>query len=308
MTTSTQVGTRTGERARDRSPVVVAVDGSDRNKAAVAWAATEAARLGTRLVLVTVVDDAVLPLPHFSVRGTEQQARSMLDAVAAEVGPVVGPENLDSQVLSGWPAEVLVSRFPEARLLVVGKRGLGAIPRLIVGSTSLAVAGRARVPVVVVPDEWHQVDHDHRPIVVGVDPYRPYERVVDVAIERAARFEVPLVAVHGWEIPTAGAWGATSMAGAATPAVAEWEEQAHDEFDRVLNAWRGRHPEVELSGVRSHLQPAMAVLDAAEKAQLVVLGRHVSHRLGGFAFGSVTRAVLHYAECPVLVVPTDNDA
>jgi nucleotide-binding universal stress UspA family protein len=48
----------------------------------------------------------------------------------------------------------------------------------------------------------------------------------------------------------------------------------------------------------------MAVLDAAEQAQLVVLGRHTDGRLGGFAFGSVTRAVLHYAECPVMVAPT----
>jgi hypothetical protein len=27
---------------------------------------------------------------------------------------------------------------------------------------------------------------------------------------------------------------------------------------------------------------------------------------GGFAFGSVARAVLHYAETPVLVVPADG--
>ena len=186
MMTTTQVGTRTGERARDRSPVVVAVDGSDRNKAAVAWAATEAARLGTRLVLVTVVDDAIVPLPRFSAHSAAQHARSMLDDVAADVVTVVGPDNLTSQVVSGYPEDVLVSRFPEARMLVVGKRGLGAIPRLLVGSTSLAVAGRAQVPVVVVPDEWHQPDHDGQPLVVGVDPYRPNAQVVDLACARAA--------------------------------------------------------------------------------------------------------------------------
>ncbi len=51
----------------------------------------------------------------------------------------------------------------------------------------------------------------------------------------------------------------------------------------------------------------MAVLDAAEQAQLVVLGRHKDSRFSGFGFGSVTRAVLHYTTCPVLVVPTDAD-
>lgn len=49
----------------------------------------------------------------------------------------------------------------------------------------------------------------------------------------------------------------------------------------------------------------MAVLDAAEHAQLVILGRQPDGKLGAFPFGSVTRAVRHYSECPVMVVPTE---
>ena len=38
----------------------------------------------------------------------------------------------------------------------------------------------------------------------------------------------------------------------------------------------------------------------------MLIGRHASSRFTGFVFGSVTRAVLHYATVPVLVVPTDE--
>ncbi|MGZ4704148.1 MAG: universal stress protein, partial [Acidimicrobiales bacterium] len=64
FTTGT-VETSTGPWARAHGPVVVAVDGSERNRAAVAWAATEAGRLGVQLVLVTAVDDSALPVPHW---------------------------------------------------------------------------------------------------------------------------------------------------------------------------------------------------------------------------------------------------
>jgi universal stress protein family protein len=50
---------------------------------------------------------------------------------------------------------------------------------------------------------------------------------------------------------------------------------------------------------------ADCLLGAASGAQLLVLGRHTgAHHLGGFAFGSTSRKVLHHARVPVAVVPT----
>lgn len=57
---------------------------------------------------------------------------------------------------------------------------------------------------------------------------------------------------------------------------------------------------------RSCGHPATAVLEAAAEAQLAVLSRHGAGILGGFAFGSVARAVLHHAETPVVVVPAGH--
>ncbi|MGZ4438399.1 MAG: universal stress protein [Nocardioides sp.] len=307
FTTGT-VETSTGPWARAHGPVVVAVDGSERNRAAVAWAATEAGRLGVQLVLVTAVDDSALPVPHWRLHDAAAHARTLLASVAEDVGPAVGgADNVSQQVVEGYPEDVLLSRFPDAGLIVVGKRGLGSMSRLLVGSTSLSVAGRSKVDVVVVPDGWRRTAHEHRPIVVGLDPYRPHEQLLDQAFRRAAALEVPVVVVDGWETPVSAAWGATAAAGVPMVPVADWEREAHAEADAVIAEWKHRYPEVEVRTLHAHTHPATAVLDAAEDAQLVLLGRHTEHRLAGFGFGSVTRAVLHYAECPVAVVPTDHD-
>lgn len=304
MTSENHSAAATGEWAETHKPIVVAVDGSERNRSAVTWAAGEAAAVGCKVVLVTVVEDHGVPIPHFSIRGQDEQVRDMLADVRHEVQHLVSEQDVDTHVVAGSPVEVLLDRSADARMLVVGKRGLGGFARLIVGSTSIAVAGRAKVPVTIVPDTWNQQDHRDAPVVIGIDPARPEHNPIHLAFSRAQRLGVPLVAVHGRETPTAYSWDAAAMAGA----INEWEQAANADFDAVLDLWRDRFADVDVEGVHSRNHPAMAVLEAAEHAQLVILGRHTDGRLGGFAFGSVTRAVLHYANCPVIVVPTEGSS
>ncbi len=291
--------TTTGEWPPRHSPVVVGVDGSKPNAAAVEWGAHEAAQTGADLVLVTALQLQQHRPPWYSVHDLEQRVDTMLAEVAEEVTGLPR-DRIRTETVDGPAVDALLGRGDEARLLVLGKRGLGAVTRLLVGSTSLAVAGRAAVPVAIVPEAWVENGHHRLPIVVGIDPYRPHQQVLRVAFRRAQRLDVPLVAVHGWEAPAGLLMDGPEVA----ESVAQWKSEARAEFDRLVGEWEGRFPHVRLSTVRSDLHPATAVLEAAGRAQLVVLGRHASSRFHGFAFGSVTRAVLHYSECPVLVVPT----
>lgn len=292
----------TGEWAQTHKPIVVAVDGSERNRSAVKWAAGEAAAVGCQVVLVTAVEDHPVHLPHFSVRGRDQQVRDMLADAREGVRHLVSEQSIDTYVDAGSPVEVLLRRSADARMLVVGKRGLGGFARLLVGSTSIAVAGRAKVPVAIVPDAWNQEEHKNAPVVLGIDPARPEHNPIHLAFSRAQRLGVPLIAVRGREVPTAYSWDAVAMA----TAISEWEQASDTEFGRIVDLWRDRFADVEVQAVHSPSHPAMAVLEAAENAQLVILGRHTDSKLGGFAFGSVTRAVLHYSTCPVIVVPTEE--
>jgi nucleotide-binding universal stress UspA family protein len=285
-----------GEWAGSHSPIVVAVDGSEGSRSALAWASREAVAAGADLRLLAVADAHALT-PPFPVRLGRSAAARVLDELLASLDGVVPREQVDSQLLEGETTSAILDHLDHARLLAVGKRGLGAIPRLLVGSTSLALAGRSPIPVAVVPTGWDCEAHDTEPVVVGIDPLRPHGRLLHLAFRRAQRLGVPLVVVHGWEAPSAPAWNDEPIDG--------WEREAHERFRASVEPWGKRFPEVDLRLSSSSHHPAIAVLDEAEKgAQLVILGRHAASRFTGFVFGSVTRAVLHYAAAPVLVVPT----
>ena len=288
-----------GEWTQSHSPIVVAVDGSEGSRGALGWAATEAAAAGADLRLVAVADETPLT-PRFPVRLNHAHAKKLLDELSASVTGVVPAEQVGSELFEGDATTSLLDHLDHGRMLVVGKRGLGVIPRMLVGSTSLALAGRAPVPVAVIPTGWQADAHTSEPVVVGVDPLRPSSRLLHLAFRRAERLGVPLVTVHGWEAPGSGTWTDSPLD--------EWEREAHEKFEQSLVPWRERFPRVDLRPVTSSHHPAIAVLNEAEKgAQLVVLGRHASSRFTGFVFGSVTRAVLHYAAVPVLVVPTEEN-
>lgn len=179
--------------------------------------------------------------------------------------------------------------------MVLGKRGLGAFARVLVGSTSLAVAGRASCPTVIVPDGWEPTTTD-RPIILGVDPQRHDDAATEFAFRRASDVGAPLVALHAWQTHPAFPPSADDLR--------TWSTEAEWAVADLIAPWREKFPEVDVSVVQEHDHPAFALLEQAEDAQLVVLGRHpATLRVGGFAFGSVTRAVLHYAVVPVAVVP-----
>jgi nucleotide-binding universal stress UspA family protein len=274
------------------------VDGSEGSRSAVAWAAAEATRVGADLRLLAIADEHPLS-PRFPVHLNRSHASKVLDGFVESVTGAVPAEQLSTEVYEGDATTALLEHLDHGRMLVVGKRGLGVIPRMLVGSTSLAVAGRSPVPVAVVPTGWRPDEHSSAPVVLGVDPTRTGKHLLHLAFRRAERLGVPLVAVHGWEAPSS-LWTDSP--------VDEWEREAHEQFLEVLEPWRLRFGAVELRPVTSSHHPAIAVLAEAEKgAQVVVLGRHASSRFTGFVFGSVTRAVLHYSEVPVLVVPTDED-
>jgi nucleotide-binding universal stress UspA family protein len=298
------MATTTGERGHTRAPVVVAVDGSERNRSAVDWAAQEAAARGCGMVLVNAIAGHLVPTPHPLTRSREQQVLDMLADARNRVRHIVAEESVSVVAAAGDPVEVLLEQAAEAdaELLVVGKRGLGGFARVIVGSTSIALAGRSPVPLAIVPDLWDQSRHEGHPVVLGIDPDKADHQPIEAAFRRARRLGVALVAVHGWETPATYSWEAATVTGAVTEA----EQQAATRFDALLAEWREKHPDVVVRPMRVHKHPAAALLEAAEESQVVVLGRHPAGVFGGFAFGSVARAVLHYAECPVITVPSDE--
>lgn len=132
------------------APRVIAVgyDGSPDADLALRWAAGLAAALGAELRIV----HALGLLEHAGlvdgVASYEESARRVAGAAGADV------VHVDWRVVDGDPCAVLRRQATgdhPAELLVVGTRGAGGHPGVLLGSTSLELAERAPVPVVIVP-------------------------------------------------------------------------------------------------------------------------------------------------------------
>jgi nucleotide-binding universal stress UspA family protein len=303
--TSTTTRNQPTHDADPRDRVVVAVDASNPSLGAALWGAAEASLLGVPLQLVCAAaypavrgDPESGQLDPDQLRGLESIAQKVKDT--AEVLPL--------QLRSGPPLNTVLSHVDDrTRCLVLGHRDQDGARRLLTGSTSIAIAGRSPVPVVVVPDDWEPRRHGSAPVVVGVDLRLEGETVVGdpqvlhVAFERARDSNVPLVAVHAWEIPALLSWSPSD--------VQTFRARADAEFDSFLGPWRADYPEVTVDARAVAERPSDAINDASGVAQLVVVGRHTPPgRHGGFHLGSTARMVLHHLKVPAMVVPTPAGA
>ncbi|WP_426244421.1 universal stress protein [Nocardioides sp. LHG3406-4] len=287
-------------RRRPRGAVVVGVDGSARNRAAVAWAVHEAASTARSLTLVSVLGDYEVPIPHHSVGTDEDRDWKMLRRLASDIARDRPELTVCHEMDADGTVTALLARSVDQGLLVVGKRGLGTFARALIGSTSIAVAGRSRVPVVVVPDSWAGIRHGHQPVVVGLDPNDEHSEALAYAFTAARRRGVTLVVAHGWETQPM----LVRSTSATCVDAAYWKEHGLRRVSDAVAALRAEFDDVRVELVHRRGHPATVLLELAEDAQLLVVGRHDDGRLGGFAFGSVTRSVLHHAEVPVAVVPS----
>lgn len=135
-------------------PIIVGVDGSANAAGALEVAASLARASSVRVIavhalgLLTEIDGH--KTASFGHRDqVEHQLVSDWCAVLAErLG-----DHWEARLVDGNPAEVLLSTADaeQASFLVVGARGIGGHPDLMIGSTSHQVITAARCPVVVVP-------------------------------------------------------------------------------------------------------------------------------------------------------------
>ena len=186
--------------------VVVGVDGSRRNRAAIEWAAQEATASGRPLNLLLVLDDRALPVQVPRADSEDLKGWRLLNSVATELASRYPDTVIRKEMAVGAGDVSLIARSEAQASLVVGRRGLGTFARLLVGSTSLSVAGHSRVPVIVVPDQWSPEAHAADPVVVGIDHQDVQPEVLRFALVEARRRGVPVVAAYGNEAVPPEAW------------------------------------------------------------------------------------------------------
>ncbi|MEO3755280.1 universal stress protein [Streptomyces sp. B6B3] len=278
-------------------PVVVGVDGTPQSAAAAAWAAEEAQRRDAPLSLLQAWTINPTASPELiAASDPEQSAELVLSRVRDRLLAHHPNLELTAETVADSAVTALVSAAERAQLLVVGTRGLGALGGFLLGSVSSHVIARAVCPVVAV--RASQVGQPTGEVVVGVKRLHASDAdALDFAFATAARGNLPVRVLHAWHAPPSR-HGQPSAPEAAEQGVGQAAALAD-----LLKPWRADHPDLPVSETLLVGNASQALIDAATRAALVVVGRS-GHRPGhGTRVGAVTHALLHHSLAPVAVVP-----
>lgn len=130
------------------STIAVGFDGSHDAKTAVRWTFNLAQHVDAKVVVV----HAIGMLGRFEDRSTEKELEESVHELCDDCG--IDRSRVRLHVTNGDACSVLMRMADDpisADLLVVGSRGQGKHPGLLLGSTSLELAEHTTVPLVIVP-------------------------------------------------------------------------------------------------------------------------------------------------------------
>jgi nucleotide-binding universal stress UspA family protein len=282
--------------------VVVGVDGSAESLAALEWAARAARLHDTHLTAVVTYDVPVAQDPGIGglIGELRDQARRAAEAARTWLAERHPEQDVEVVIMAGDAAYELSRRSRTCGLVVVGRRSLGKFDRMVLGSTSSALAAIAPGAVAVVPAG--ATTGDPRRIRVGVDRDDEPD-VLGAAFAEAAARDCPLEVLHVTDTD------AISAALPETdPVAASWREAAKaDLADRVAR-WSEKYPQVTCTIVMRRGDPASVLRYGLTPEDLVVVGGRRHQPLMGRILRSIPDALLRSAPCPVVVVHAHHGA
>lgn len=283
-----------------RLPVVVGVDGSQQSERALRFAAAEARRRHSGVLLMHAVHN-VAPLagvlPPFAVKEFAEVGRRLVDdaeRLALDIDPAM---EISKSVKAGSRVGVLADAGVHASAIVLGHRSRPLAARVLMSSTTTGVAARAHCPVISVPEDWIEGSEAGR-IVVGVDGSDAAHDALDLGFREARRRGACLVALHAWRLPTA-----YEGVGSAGTAAEDWRTAAAALMDTTLIPFRETYPDVEIEVDLRYEYAGPALLAASEDADLIVVGRRGHGAPWGIYLGSLARMLIREGKCPVEVSP-----
>ncbi len=301
--------------------VVVGIDGSDHSHRALDAACDVAAREHRPLHVLHCYEPYPAAMgPVLPSRDVTSTLRGIAESVVREARERVverHPAMTVSTSLSTHDArEKLSAVSHQASLLVVGSRGRGGMRSLLLGSTSLWVAHHSACPVLVVrpepdpaPGAGQEAGADAaagageepaRGVVVGAEDSVRSRAAVELAFAQASLRRLPLRVVHC--VPPLPYRDDPDV-----PLDEDLDDlQLHRlELSEAVAGLREKYPDVVVELALARGPAAGRLVEESRHNRLLVVGAH--HRsVWDLFLGSVSRAVVEHAACPVIVAPGDR--
>ncbi len=278
--------------------VLVAIDDEDTDETLLSWAAAEAEARGTRLVVCHVCEwrpgqQAPRPMAEDGDPSLWLEPERVVAAALHAVRAAHPDLPVTGVIGTGNPTRALLAVAKQTAMVVVGARGIGGFPALLVGSVSGQVAEHAACPVAVV----RPIPAGATDVVVGVDGSPEAAHALELGLAEARRTGGMLIALHAYRLPPVAA------AYAPNPGFNPQIERnmAEEVLADALGDVEDRNPDVKIDRRVEQGPAARVLLGAADGAAVLVVGARGFGGFTGLIAGSVSQQVLRHAHCPVLI-------
>lgn len=265
---------------------IIGVDGSEQSRVALDWGLARAAESGASVELLHVADDSFLSESVAFLSEAQQASEQMLAAEREYALSSGFTGSITGTAVVGHPIAEVEEASKRADLVILGAHAGSKLAGSFFGTRAVKIAAVAHCPVAVVPFE---TEGDPAPgIVVGVDGSDASQKAVAYAAERASMRGVPLIAVYAWMPPlTPGLeylW---------SEELVESQRSAAEEAIAIGTAGlASRYPDLEIERRIVQAPPVAALLQAAENADMIVVGSRGRGGISRLLLGSVSHGVL----------------
>jgi nucleotide-binding universal stress UspA family protein len=297
-----------------RSTMAVGVDGSPESMVAARWAAREALLRRLTLEMVLGINEPlenhsgyVFPAPVIEAVRTDSRKR--LDNAAKVIRDEFPDLDVQTSLEYVDPRRALVTRSRHASMTVVGTRGHGRLPEVLVGSVALYVAAHAHSPVAVVPPVADLSATPSGPVLVGVNGHPDCGAAIGFAFDEAAVRQTTLLAILVFDEL---AYRGFAKGGSLIGRLEDDEERAV--LAEQLAGWSEKFPDVPVRQSVLRGRPAESLLrygkdaPADQRPRVIVLGTRGRGGLAGLLLGSTSQRVMTHADVPVIVVRPEGDS
>jgi nucleotide-binding universal stress UspA family protein len=249
----------------DAKSVVVGVNGSQAAVNAAKWAIDEAISRQMPLRLVYVIPRTEARIASACTEWELECGEMALSQAECAVESERRPVELETAILAGDPAQVLINESQDAALLSVGTSRRGWAADGLFGPTAAALVTHARCPVAIIRTKPDGSPTELGVISVVLNDEPDNDEVVHLAMEEARRRHATV-----------------------------------RQIDRRLDSWVRRYPDVPVQIVAAGTG-ARAPQNHSTSIDLAVVGEADADELPGLATPNC-HPILGYPDCSVLLV------
>lgn len=300
--------------------ILVPLDGSALAEQALPYAEMLATLLGAPIHLLRVIDPMHLGTPLDALLSTDaltwsivvenerMAARDYLERIAQSLR--ARQQAATTEYRQGSAADELLAAARTGDLLVMTTHGRGGAARWFLGSVAEAVARRATVPIFLVrTSETALAPPTIRRLVVPLDGSSLAEEALPTAHALATRLHVP---IHLVTVIDVAGLRPLELAAASVSASQLEETLIRLFIDAESHLARGcerlGHGGVVTSTDVLRGAPGLAIVDAAQPGDVIVMTSHGRAGFSRLLLGSVAETVVRRAPVPVLLVRTTPPA